>query len=293
MMYSQDLTPLQLLKRCEERIPETICLIQEGTPEQPRAMGNPYMGLAGDLQRIGELLTALGEYERAKGAFHSMALVKTWIYRKYRQGVKVNHQILSAGDWQKLLVSLITRNEALVKDFSDNFKYALQQPELKRWHVPESLFIGKCLVALIEKNIDEAKCVLSERRPNLERMFKGTYEILDAIVLGDQDEIGETIKNGGVYLEKYLKRYKTYYEHSFYLFGAGFICLVEYLWGKKINIEIPMVPPGLLEAGSYEPYPLPNFIFSNEPYPPLPRERNWMVQAFLNVFSTEKKGDNK
>jgi len=103
--------------------------------------------------------------------------------------------------------------------------------------------------------------LVREKKPALDKRFRGTYEILDALQAKNFDGFVVALKNGGDYWENYMKRRQDETDSICYLYGACFVKLAERIFQKKINIKIPQFPSELLEVTSYTPYDLPESIF--------------------------------
>jgi hypothetical protein len=262
------MTSLKNSEKIHEQIRTNISIIDrsldhinKGNPIKPYAQGNSYATISMVLHDMCYQYIALQEYEKAIGTLHTRAHVSAWLYEKYLLGRDINPQNVSAGDWQSLLVSLLTEDEPLISNFSHNFFQIVSKTDSIYGHTKDSRFIGRYLSALIENNLQEIEALHREKRPSIDRRFFGTYEILDAISHKDFNNFVTSLIQGGEYWEKYMKRYKTEDDAICYLYGACFVKLAERNFKKKINIEIPQFPKQLLEVKSYTPYPLPETIF--------------------------------
>jgi hypothetical protein len=251
----------RLLKRYNKSVGECVDFIKRGSQGNPFGQGNPYFGLSITLRGICYLDIAINDYSSAIGSLFSAARVQNWLYEKQGFGWNINPQILASGNWQFLLLSLLTEDDQLINKFSRNFFQIVSKTDSIYGHTKDSRFIGRYLSALIENNLQEIDALHREKRPSIDRRFFGTYEILDAISHKDVDHFVTALVKGGEYWEKYMKRYKTEDDAICYLYGACFVKLAERNFKKKINIEIPQFPKQLLEVKSYTPYPLPETIF--------------------------------
>jgi hypothetical protein len=251
----------KLLNIKKRTIDECLECIVKGVPGKPTGKGNPYAMLSITLRSIGYLDIAINDYSSAIGSFFSAARIQNWLYEKQGLGWNINPQILAAGNWQFLILSLLTGHDQLITDFSFNFFQVVSKTDSIYGHTKDSRFIGRYLSALIENNLQEIDILLHEKRSSIDRRFFGTYEILDAISQKNADHFVTSLAKGGEYWEEYMKQHKTENDAICYLYGACFINLAERNFKKKFNIEIPQFPKQLLEIESYIPYPLPEMIF--------------------------------
>jgi hypothetical protein len=190
-----------------------------------------------------------------------MVKARSWLFDKNSAGWDINPQILSAGNWQYLLVSLLLNDLQLTEVFCNNYNKIVIKKDTIYQHADESRYIGRFISFLLLKDDENIEKLIQEKKSPLEKRFKGSYEILESLYRKDKEEFIISLKNGGLYWENYMKRCQGEVDSICYLYGACFLKLAEKIFNEKITIEIPQFPKQLLEVQSYTPYPLPETIF--------------------------------
>jgi hypothetical protein len=251
----------QRLKKSNQHIELCVDYIKRGKPGKPTGKGNPYMGISRELCDICYLNILLEDFPSTIGALLSMVRTRNWLYEKYDCGWEINPQTLSAGNWQYLLLSLLTNQEKLIKQFCQNYMKIVAKTDEIYQHTRDSRYIGCFLSFLLNDETSMLTELIQEKKPTLDRRFRGTYEILESLYKKDKEEFIISLKNGGMYWEDYMKKCQDEVDSICYLYGACFVKLAERIFNEKIDIDIPQFPKQLLEIESYIPYPLPEMIF--------------------------------
>jgi hypothetical protein len=249
------------IKLYNQRIERSLDFIKRGKPSKPTGQGNPYMLLSRELCDICYLNIFLEDFPSAIGAIEPMVRAKNWLYEKNELGWEINQQLLAAGNWQYLLLSLLTNNEQLIQRFCCNYMKIAVKTDNKYQHVEHSRYIGRFLSFLLTDQKHELVELEKEKKPSLDKRFGGTYEILESIYHVNKKGFIVSLKNGGMLWEKYMKKNQDECASICYLYGASFVKLAERVFNEKIDVDIPQFPKQLLEIESYTPYPLPEMIF--------------------------------
>lgn len=242
-------------------IDECLEYIVKGVPGKPTGKGNPYAMLSISLCSMGYLNIALEDFPSAMGAFLSMIKARSWLFEKNSAGWDINPQVLSAGNWQYLLLALLTNQEQLIKQFCQNYTKIVVKTDEIYQHTRDSQYIGRFLSFLLMDEKFMLTELIQEKKPALDRRFRGTYEILESLYRMNKEEFIVSLKNGGIYWENYMKKCQSEVDSICYLYGACFVKLAERIFNEKIDIDIPQFPKQILEVKSYTPYPLPESIF--------------------------------
>jgi hypothetical protein len=238
-----------------------VDFIKRGKPGKPFGQGNPYMGISVKLREVCYLNILIEDFSTAIGSLLSMVRVRNWLYEKYDYGWEINPQTLSAGNWQYLLLSLLTNQEQLIKQFCQNYMKIVVKTDEIYQHTWDSRYIGRFLSFLLMDEKSMLTKLIQEKKPALDRRFRGTYEIFESLYRKNKEEFIVSLKNGGIYWENYMKKNQDESASICYLYGASFVKLAERIFNEKIDVNIPQFPKQLLEVKSYTPYPLPETIF--------------------------------
>ncbi len=130
---------LSRIKREIRYINEDVNCIQRGSESRPFGKGTPYAGLSIQLRSMSYLKIALGEYSEAIGSLLPMCRTRNWLYEKHKLGWDISPEILSAGNWQCLLLSLLTNQDQFIRDFCDNFMPVVFSKDRIFQHTNDSL----------------------------------------------------------------------------------------------------------------------------------------------------------
>jgi hypothetical protein len=240
---------------------QTLDFIARGVPGEPYGSGCPYFRLAHDLRHICYLNIALSNYSSAIGSLVPMVRARNWLYEKDECGWNISQDLLAAGNWQEVLLSLLTNDEQLIQRFCQNYMKIVVKTDRKYQHVEHSRYIGRFLSFLLTDEKQELSKLENEKKPPLDKRFGGTYEILESICHQNKKGFIISLQNGGMLWEKYFKRNQDESDSICYLYGACFLKLAERIFNEKLYIDIPQFPKQLLEVESYIPYPIPEAIF--------------------------------
>ena len=212
-----------------------------GEPGYPKIEWAQVYGFMGEAQFQALTEVAKGNCPRALGwLVISVELACRMHEDCYSGRGGMNEVMLTAGYWRELLYAHASTSKEMVERFC-----RLYNPNVHGTR--DSIYHGRILKALTDKRIQDALAILSEKRPSVERMFQGYIECFEAIARQDEAGFRQAIATASGLWEKYAWRMEKGLPPAVcFLDGAGIIRVAEHVWGRRVAIEDPNIPAGLL-----------------------------------------------
>ena len=254
------------------------------------------------------------KYKEGLDALYSVSRITQYFLEMFCQGYPIYIEFTEPGNWEYVLFSLITQDYRLINSINEYWSLLAvhsQWSEFGEWNTVNSditslyarvplhlCYVAKALSLLISKRVNEANEYLTSlpSRPKCTpSIYKHVCMSLEAIASYNKQALSDVIRSfnrswkhtpiGGCDFVNY--------------YGAGLICLAQYVWNEELDLASPLIPDEIIHAHPpYTEFPLPHEFFEIPPEKDIVKwkktgikKQNWLERFIHSLFTLNKPDD--
>jgi hypothetical protein len=201
-----------------------------------RLVDHHLSGLSATFWSRAMICIAKGEFGKAIEALRTSTEYRCKVYERFEKGDGTWPP--DAGDFQTLLVALVSRDEASIARFVSLYRYDKG--------TPGSVFLGRAVKLLVMNEIDAARESLGQKKPRFEPQFVGYAECFEAMANKDEHGFVAALTLASKKWAKVVSIRDRGLPYSVcFIQGAGLVRLAEKVLGKPISVSNEHIPPQL------------------------------------------------